>query len=114
MSALLGPEEKMLLEEALQVYLQLISRQMPPQQVQQIAAIAKNVLKKLDTASTGGGGGKGGNKPIGISDEWFKHVCQECDKLSPSGCTDKVTEKYPGKCDPILHFEREKLLKNKK
>jgi len=110
---LLSPEEKMLLEEALQVYLQLISRQMPPAQVQQIAAIAKNVLKKLDSAK-GGSGGKDSDRPAGISDEWFKHVCQECDKLSPSGCTDKVTEKYPGKCDPILHYERDKILKNKK
>ncbi|MDD5673637.1 MAG: hypothetical protein PHC61_05720 [Chitinivibrionales bacterium] len=112
MSLLLGPEEKMLLEEALQVYLQVVSRQLPPQQVQQIAAIAKNVLKKLESAQSGGG--KGGDRPAGISDEWYKNVCRECDKLSPAGCTDKVTEKYPGKCDPILHYEREKILKNKK
>jgi hypothetical protein len=35
-------------------------------------------------------------------------------ELLPTCCTDKVTKKYPGKCDQILHFEREKMLKNKK
>jgi hypothetical protein len=30
--------------------------------------------------------------------------------MGPGGCEDKVTLKYPGKCDPILHYEREKFL----
>ncbi|MBN1757392.1 MAG: hypothetical protein JW863_03685 [Chitinispirillaceae bacterium] len=104
-------EEKGLIEEALGVYLQVISRQIAPAQVQQLAQIAQNIVQKLD--SVGSGGGKQGNKPNGISDEWYKNVCLSCDKLSPGGCTDKVTEKYPGKCDPILHYEREKILKKK-
>jgi hypothetical protein len=104
-------DEKGLIEEALSVYLQVISRQAAPAQVQQLAQVAQNIIRKLD--SVGAGGGKQGNKPNGISDEWYKNVCQSCDKLSPGGCTDKVTEKYPGKCDPILHYERDKLLKNK-
>jgi hypothetical protein len=99
-------EEKGIIEEALGVYLQIVSRQAPPAQVQQLAQIAQNIVKKLD--SVGSGGGKQGNKPSGISDEWYKNVCLACDKLSPTGCTDKVTEKYPGKCDPILHYERQK------
>jgi hypothetical protein len=102
----LSNEEKGLVQEALQVYLQIVARQMPPQHVQQLAHIADGIIRKLD--SVGGGGGKGGNKPLGISDEWYKNVCLKCDKLSPSGCTDKVTEKYPGKCDPILHYESNK------
>ena len=106
-------EEKGLIEEALGVYLQIVARQVPPQQVQQLAAIAQGIVKKLDSVGSGGGGGKYGNKPNGITDEWFKHVCQQCDKLSASGCTDKVTEKFPGKCDPILVYEREKLMKKK-
>jgi hypothetical protein len=101
----LSAEEKTLIEEALQVYIQLAARQMPQAQVQQLAMAAQGIIKKLD--SVGGGGGKGG-KPTGISDEWFKNVCQACPKLSPSGCTDKVTEKYPGKCDPILAYENKK------
>jgi hypothetical protein len=108
----LSNEEKSLIEEALSVYLQIVSRQLPPQQVQQVAAAAQGIIRKLDTL--GSGGGKNGNKPNGISDEWYKNVCLSCDKLSPSGCTDKVTEKFPGKCDPILHYEREKILKEKK
>jgi hypothetical protein len=103
----LSNEEKSLVEEALQVYIQLVSRQLPPAQVQQVAQIAKGIVAKLDSVGSGGGGAKG-NRPDGISDEWFKKVCQKCDKLSPSGCTDKVTAKFPGKCDPILKYENEK------
>jgi len=105
-------EEKDIIAEALQVYLQIVARQVPPQQVQQIAAIAQGIVTKLDNLGSGGGS-KGGKSP-GITDEWYNKVCKTCDKLSPSGCTDKVTEKFPGKCDPILHFEREKLMKGKK
>jgi hypothetical protein len=104
-------EEKGIIEEALSVYLQIIARQVPPAQVQQLAQVAQNIVRKLD--SVGSGGGKQGNKPAGITDEWYKNVCLKCDKLSPGGCTDKVTEKYPGKCDPILHYERNKALGRK-
>jgi hypothetical protein len=100
-------EEKSLVEEALQVYIQLVARQLPQQQVQQIAQVAQGVVAKLDSVGSGVGGAKG-NKPAGITDEWYKKVCQKCDKLSPSGCTDKVTAKFPGKCDPILKYENEK------
>lgn len=102
-------EEKGLIEEALSLYVQFIARQVPQQQLQQIATIAQGIIRKLD--SVGGAPGKGENKPAGITDEWFKNVCQSCEKLTPGGCTDKVTEKYPGKCDPILHYERDKMLK---
>ncbi len=105
----LSNEEKTLIQEALQVYLQIVSRQMPPQHVQQLAQVAEGVVRKLDTLDSGKA--KGGNKPAGITDEWYKKVCLSCDKLSPSGCTDKVTEKFPGKCDPILHYENAKARK---
>ena len=108
----LSSEEKGIIEEALGVYLQIVARQLPAQQVQQLAAVAQGIVRKLDSPDSGGG--KHGNKPAGISDEWYKNVCLSCDKLSPSGCTDKVTEKFPGKCDPILHYEREKTVKLKK
>jgi hypothetical protein len=100
-------EEKSLVEEALQVYVQLVARQLPQAQVQQVALVVKGIVAKLDTLGVGGGGAQG-NKPNGISDEWYTKVCQHCDKLSPSGCTDKVTAKFPGKCDPILKYENEK------
>ena len=101
----LSSDEKAIVEEALQIYVQVLARQAPPAQVQQIAQIAKGIIQKLDSA---GGGGKQGAKSPGITDEWFNKVCKTCDKLGPDGCTDKVTEKYPGKCDPILHFENKK------
>jgi hypothetical protein len=101
-------EEKGLIEEALQVYVQLVARQLQQQQVQQIAHTIQGIVAKLDSVGSSGGGGSGGNKPAGITDEWYKKVCQKCDKLSPAGCTDKVTVKFPGKCDPILKFENEK------
>jgi hypothetical protein len=106
-------EEKMLIEEALNVYLQVIARQMGAAQAQQLAGVAQGLLMKLDNLGAGSAG-PGGSKPAGITDEWYKHVCKTCDKLSPAGCTDKVTEKFPGKCDPILHYEHQKMLKAKK
>jgi len=108
----LSDEEKGIIEEALGVYLQVVAQQVPRQQAQQLAAVAQGIIKKLDSLNSGGV--KQGNKPAGISDEWYKNICLSCDKLSPSGCADKVTEKFPGKCDPILHYERDKLLKNNK
>jgi hypothetical protein len=104
----LSNEEKALIEEALQIYLQLVARQMQPAQVQQLAVMAQGIVKKLDSVGAAGGGGKNGNKPVGITDEWYKKVCSSCDKLTATGCSDKVTEKYPGKCDPIIRFENEK------
>jgi DNA-directed RNA polymerase specialized sigma54-like protein len=106
----LSDEEKGMVEEALSVYLQLISRQLPQAQVQQAAAIAQGIINKLDNLGFGADDGKGGNKPSGISDEWYEAVCKQCDMMGPGGCEDKVTLKYPGKCDPILHYEREKFL----
>jgi len=103
----LSNEEKAMVEEALQIYLQLVARQMQPAQVQQLAHMAQGIIKKLDSAGPAAGD-KNGNKPAGITDEWFKKVCQSCIKLTPSGCSDKVTEKYPGKCDPIIKYENEK------
>ncbi len=103
-------EEKELIKEALSVYVQLVARQAPQEQVQQIAVVAQGLIKKIDTL--GATGDKSSGKPPQISDEWFEQVCKSCDKLSNTGCLDKVTEKFPGKCDPILHYERRKSLKN--
>ena len=102
-------EEKTMIEEALQIYLQLVARQMQPAQVQQLAHMAQGIVKKLDSVGAGGGGGgKNGNKPAGITDEWYKKVCLSCKKLTSTGCGDKVTEKFPGKCDTIIKYENEK------
>ncbi len=101
----LSNEEKMMVQEALQVYMQIVARQLPGPQVKQIMKLAEGIVKKLDTL---GSSGKQGNKSPGITDEWYNAVCKKCDKLGPSGCTEKVTEKFPGKCDPILLYEQSK------
>jgi len=107
---LFSPEEKQIIKEALTIYLQVASQQMPPQMLEPLGEIAKNILQKADKASAGEGGEKT-NKPRNISDEWYENVCSHCEKLDFSGCTDPITTKFPGKCDPILKFEFEKSRK---
>lgn len=108
----LSDEEKDLVAQALQLYLQQASMQLPPASVNQLVTIAKGIIVKLDQLETGGG--PAGDKakamapPLGISQEWFDNVCQTCTFLSATGCTDKITVKFPGKCDPILKYERSK------
>lgn len=104
----LSEEEKDLVAQALQMYLQQASMQLPPASVQQLVAIAKGIIGKLDHLEAGGGERKANAAPPGISEDWFANVCMTCDKLTAAGCTDKITVKFPGKCDPILKFERSK------
>ncbi len=107
----LSEEEKDLVAQALQMYLQQASMQLPPQSVQQLVAIAKGIITKLDHLEAGGGPGgkrKSNDPPPGISQEWFENVCLTCPNLTATGCADKITVKFPGKCDPILKYERSK------
>ena len=106
----LTEEEKDLVAQALQVFMQQASMQLPPQSVQQLMAMAKSVIGKLDhlDAAPAAGRRKTGEPPPGISEEWFEHVCQTCPMLTATGCADKITAKFPGKCDPILKYERNK------
>lgn len=102
----LNEEEQGLIKEALQVYLQLIGQQMPGA-LAQVQPIIENIVEKLP--NLGESGESTSNKPHNISDEWFENVCQQCGKLTPKGCSDSVTAKFPGKCDPILKYEMQKL-----
>ncbi len=106
----LSEEEKDLVAQALQLYLQQASMQLPPASVQQLVGVAKGIISKLDHLEDAGTGGrnKANQPPPGISEDWFAKVCQTCPNLSPTGCTDKITVKFPGKCDPILKYERAK------
>lgn len=106
----LSEEEKDLVAQSLQLYLQQASMQLPPQSVQQLVAIAKGIISKLDKLEAGGGAGgrKSNDPPPGISADWFEKVCQTCPHLTTTGCSDKITVKFPGKCDPILKYERAK------
>ncbi|HKP95171.1 MAG TPA: hypothetical protein VJ385_05375 [Fibrobacteria bacterium] len=104
----LSEEEKDLVAQALQLYLQQASMQLPQASVNQLVTIAKGIITKLDQLETGGGKSKANQPPAGISEEWFENVCRTCAHLSATGCTDKITVKFPGKCDPILKYERSK------
>ncbi|MBL8028396.1 MAG: hypothetical protein JNL74_18370 [Fibrobacteres bacterium] len=110
--ALFTDEEKQFLQEALGVYLQLVQQRISREQAAPYLEMAQNVLEKVDLAD-GAGGGTPSEKPRGISDEWFQACCLSCDKLAPGGkCNDKITEKFPGKCDPIILYERAKQKPN--
>jgi hypothetical protein len=89
----------------------MAAQQMPPQMLEPLGEIAKNILQKTDRAHSGEDGEKN-NKPHNISDEWYENVCQNCKMLDFSGCTDPITTKFPGKCDPILKYEFAKNKKN--
>lgn len=109
--ALLTNEEKAFLQEAINIYLQIIQKRVPQEQLERLVEFAENTLQKLEQADAGSGN-KDSGKPRGISDEWFQNCCIPCDKLLPGGrCADKITEKFPGKCDPILLYERAKNVK---
>ena len=105
--ASLSEEEKDLIAQSLQFYLQQASAQLPPQSLQQLMGMAKKIVAKLDQPDAVGGR-KAGEPPPGISEEWFEKVCQTCPSLTAAGCSDKITVKFPGKCDPILKYERSK------
>ena len=104
----LSEEEKDLVAQSLQLYLQQASMQLPQASVNQLVTIAKGIITKLDSLETGGGKAKTMGPPAGISQEWFEKVCQTCPHLTATGCSDKITVKFPGKCDPILKYERAK------
>jgi hypothetical protein len=105
-------DEKQILKEALTIYLQMVAQQ-SPQALEPLGEIAKSILFKADKAAAGSEDGEKSNKPHNISDEWYDNVCINCENLDYSGCTDSVTAKYPGKCDPILKYEFEKNRKSK-
>ena len=103
----LTSDEKALIHESLQVYIQLATQQMGAQRASGMAQMARDVILKLENL---GSSGVPGGKPDGITDEWFESVCKSCAMLSPTGCSDKVTAKFPGKCDPILKYEQKKFV----
>jgi hypothetical protein len=107
----LSEDEKDLIAQSLQFYLQQASQQLPPQSVQQLMVVAKGIIAKLDSPDAlAGGKRKTGEPPPGISEEWFEKVCAHCQMLTSTGCADKITIKFPGKCDPILKYERAKAV----
>ena len=105
MASILSDEEKAFLQEAINIYLQMAQSRIPRDKLEKILQFAEGIMEKLDQADSGGG--KGSTMPRGITEEWFKNCCVECDKLAAGGrCLDKITEKFPGKCDPVILYER--------
>lgn len=103
------PEEKELVTRALQLYAQMIGSQYGPQEMQALVPVIKGILKKLD--QVGSDPAAQAVAAIGITEEWFEKICSKCPKVGgPTGCQDPVTTKFPGKCDPILTWERNKRL----
>ncbi|MEN9354928.1 MAG: hypothetical protein RL318_2253 [Fibrobacterota bacterium] len=102
-------EEKALVSEALKLYAQMVGSQYGPAEMQAMVPVMKDLLGKMDRAGEASAAAPG-KAPLGISDEWYQAVCLACPKLGPSGCQDPVTAKWPGKCDPILTWERRKLV----
>lgn len=99
-------EEKELVARGLQLYAQMVGSQYGPQEMQALVPVIKGILKKLDQVG-GSAGAAPGQPPHGITPEWFEQVCSSCPKAGGvSGCQDPVTVKFPGKCDPILRWER--------
>jgi len=107
---MLTSEEKHILNEACNVYIQVASQQIPPEQVNGLVTIIGKIFQKIDNGMID----QEQTKPNGISDEWFEQVCKGCEQLNGTMCKDKVTVKFPGKCDPILKFERQKVIDSKK
>lgn len=102
------PEEKELVARSLQLYAQMIGNQYGPAEMQAMLPMVKEILKKLDDVGSSAAS-KAGSAPVGVSEEHFEAVCSSCPKSGGStGCQDPVTAKFPGKCDPILTYERNK------
>lgn len=110
--ATLSEKEKDVIIQALQFYLQQASAQLPPAHLQPLVKLVQGIAAKIDTLDAAGGapGAPGAKGPIppGITEEWFEECCTSCPNLVATGCADKVTAKFPGKCDPILRYERRK------
>ena len=98
-------DEKALVGDALKLYAQMVGSQYGPSEMQALLPVFKDILAKMETAGSAVSAAPG-LAPAGISEEWYQAVCLACPKLGPSGCQDPVTAKWPGKCDPILTWER--------
>jgi hypothetical protein len=108
---ILNDEEKQIMINALRVYGQIAKQQMTPDVYATVVVKVGSLSKKIKEDGT----------PIvdvcppGLTEEQWTSVCKLlCDKFIDGKCTDPIAKKYPGKCDPILKFERQKTLDVKK
>lgn len=102
----LTDKQKRIILESLKYYSQLVKQRLQPQQANEILPEIKNIYEEI-TADD-----KVEHKPVGVTDEQFESVCRSCDQFT-NKCKNVVAQKYPGKCDPILIYERNHNLEEK-
>lgn len=95
----LTDKQKRIILESIKVYSQLVKQRVQPQQANDILLEIKNIYKEFEADD------KVEHKSVGVTDEQFENVCKNCDQFS-NKCNNVVAQKYPGKCDPILIYER--------
>ena len=96
-------QEKKIAVDAFNVYMQVVNANAPAPQAKAIAGVAQSIIRKISNLETS----EEPQKLPGISDDQFLNVCMSCDSFK-GACTDPVAIKFPGKCDPILKYERDK------
>lgn len=107
MSANFTDQEKQLIAQGLNTFLQVASQQYPKEQIAELVSSAEGIMKKIEESDPAEKSESGLPKPKGISDEYFDAVCKSCEQYDPSGkCLDPITVKFPEKCDPILSYIR--------
>jgi len=107
---MLNQNERDLLNHMANVYMAVAKQDLPPDNVNQLTQVIAGIFKKIDGAMQG----TVTVRPEGITEEWFEGVCKGCEALNGTQCSNTITAKFPGKCDPILKFERQKILDKKK
>jgi hypothetical protein len=99
-------EEQQLLNVALRLYAQTAKRELPTETYAKLVTKVSDINKKIKQC-----GPPSNVCPPGLTEEQFTKVCQlPCDQFVEGKCIDVVAKKYPGKCDPILRYERQKIL----
>lgn len=93
-------EEKQIIVDSMKLHLQVIKQRYSEDRIRQMTTKMAGVARKLDEIDI-----SESEKLPGITDEQFENVCKICDKFK-GHCIDAVAKKFPGKCDPILHYNR--------
>lgn len=101
----LDNDEKKIIKESVKIYAQLVMQRSGAASSQTVLSKIKTLLEKIDADAAEDSYGK----MKGITNEQFDNVCRSCDKFI-NNCTDAVAKKFPGKCDPILKYEHNKII----
>jgi hypothetical protein len=88
--------------EALKIYWQYVKSRLEPSQALPVIQDIKVIMKELETIEIVD---VEDTRPVGVTDEQFENVCKKCDQYDHK-CKDLVAMKFPGKCDPLLKYER--------